>query len=78
MSEEKKLQGIISKLNMYCIHKLLWDCKRSGTPDKEIWRDLKECFQSGDYGLDMELRPVDMLWGDTNGINEYLESLKNG
>jgi len=70
--QEKALEKITGKLNMYCIHQLLWDSKRNGLKDVDIWTDLKEMFQSADYGLQMELRPIEMVWGDTEAVNDLL------
>ncbi len=71
MSEDKKKTAF--KMNMYCIHRLLWDSKQLGQPDKEIWTDLKELFQSADYNLSMEIRPIEMVWGDTEKVDQILK-----
>jgi hypothetical protein len=79
MSEEKEkklsVKETTCKLNMYCIHRLLWDNKRLGQTDKDIWMELKELFQSADYSLSMELRPIEMLWGDTQGIDNFMKEM---
>ena len=76
-TEEKKpdLSKTRRKLNLYCIHRLLWDCKALGQADKDMWTDLKELFQSADYNLSMELRPIEMLWGDTKEIDMLIKEL---
>ncbi len=72
--EERTSQKVLNwKLNLYCIHKLLWDSKQSEQPDNEIWADIKELFQSVDYGLQMELRPIPMIWGDITEIEKILK-----
>ena len=75
--DDKKPNGkeMTCKLNMYCIHRLLWESKHLGQPDKDIWMELKELFQSADYNLAMELRPVEMLWGDTQGIDNFMKEM---
>ena len=70
----KKEDEVRCKLNVYCIHKLIMDCKNAGMPDKEIWADVKECFQSSGDKLEMEVRPLEMLWGDTTKIDLLLQT----
>jgi len=70
----KREDEVRCKLNVYCIHKLITDCKQAGMPDKDIWRDIKECFQSSGDKLEMEVRPIEMLWGDTKKIDELLQA----
>ena len=78
MSEKEEtpdLKKTRCKLNLYCIHRLLLDCKQLGQADKDMWTDLKELFQSADYNLSMELRPIEILWGDTKGIDGLIKEM---
>jgi len=66
------------KVNMYLIHKLLWEIKALGISDVDTWKDLKELFQSTDYNLQMELRPIEFVWGDTSEIDKLLNKMTGG
>lgn len=74
MNEKTKLtQGEIKrKLNIYCVHRLLCDNKDLGMADTDIWAEIKNLFESTDYNLQMELRPIEMIWGDTKAVDELL------
>lgn len=73
--EPIKWGSVENKLSLYMIHKLLWECKQNKLPDVAIWTHVKEMFQSADYGLQMELRPINMVWGDTTSIDNILKDL---
>ena len=77
MSKDKvkagKQANLQCKINMYCIHRLLMDNKRIGMPDKKLWEELKNLFQSADYNLTMELRNVEQVWGDTSTVDQMLK-----
>jgi len=76
--DDKEWNTVQIKMNLYLIHKMLWEMKQNGHKDVEIWKDLKELFQSADYGLQMELRPIEMIWGDTKEINDILNNITGG
>lgn len=72
--KELNVDTLYCKLNNYCVHRLLWENKRLGMNDKDIWAEIKDLFQSEDYNLFMELRPIEMIWGDTSKIDDLLKT----